>query len=374
MRHTKDMAKAMVLLTMVGGCMRPEPREASWRQLAQVPDAVGFAGAYAGASGGSLLVAGGANFPAGTRPWSGGVKQWSDRVFALETPEGRWKEVGRLPRPMGYGVSASWGDGLVLVGGADQRRHYADAYLLWYVSGGLHIDPLPPLPEPIANTCGALVGDVLYVAGGLSNPASTEASKGFWSLDLAKPVAEQRWESLETWPGPPRMLAVAGATDGAFHLLSGASLAMAEGDAQPTRTYLRDAYRYTPGQGWDRIADLPHAVVAAPSPAYAQADGRLLVVGGDDGSLASQAAALQDRHPGFQTAILAYDTATDTWQMDGTVPTDRQPDPENDPNASTWAPVTTAGVTWRGRYVLPMGEVRPGVRTNRVLTLSFTKP
>lgn len=374
MKQTMNKAGVMAVLTIVSGCVQPEVRDARWQQLPQVPDTVGFAGAYSGISGGGLLVAGGANFPEGTRPWSGGVKQWNDRVFALETSDGAWKEVGRLPRPMGYGVSATWKEGLVLVGGADQQRHYADAWLLRYTAGTLQVDPLPPLPEPMANTCGALVGDVLYVAGGLSTPTSTEAGNGFWALDLSKPIAEQRWESLETWPGAPRMLAVAGAVDGAFYLFSGASLTISAGETQPTRTYLRDAYRYTSGQGWTRIADLPHAVVAAPSPAYAHAGRRLLVVGGDDGSLASQTAALKDRHPGFRTAILAYDSATDTWHTEGAVATDQQADPGNNPNASTWAPVTTTGVVWNDRYVLPMGEVRPGVRTNRVLTVNFFNP
>jgi len=122
--------------------------------------------------------------------------------------------------------------------------------------------------------------------------------------------------------------------------------------------------------GWQKIADLPHAVAAAPSPAYTTSDRRLLVFGGDDGSLAEQQRTLQDEHPGFTTDILAYDVKSDTWHTEGAIATDKQPDPMYNPNASTWAPVTTTGINWGNRYVIPMGEVRPGVRTNRVLSVT----
>ncbi|MCH5720072.1 hypothetical protein [Niabella hibiscisoli] len=43
---------------------------------------------------------------------------------------------------------------------------------------------------------------------------------------------------------------------------------------------------------------------------------------------------------------------------------------ENNPGASTWAPVTTPLIVWDGKIILPQGEARPGVRTNRVLVAS----
>ncbi len=68
------------------------------QSLPSLPDAHGFAGAFAGISHGTLLVAGGANFP-DKKPWEGGQKVWHDNVYALELPAGSWKLVGRLPRP-----------------------------------------------------------------------------------------------------------------------------------------------------------------------------------------------------------------------------------------------------------------------------------
>jgi Uncharacterized protein conserved in bacteria len=344
----------------------------SWRQLPQIPDSAGFAGAFAGVSSGHLLVGGGSNFPEGTRPWSGGTKVWNDKVFALAESSQEWKEVGKLPRPMGYSVSLTWENSVVILGGADQQQHYSDAYLLSYTENGLVLDTLPSLPEPNANACGALIGDVVYVAGGLDAPTATAAKRTFWSLDLGKSASERRWEVLEPWPGEARMLSVGGSLDGAFYLMSGVALETATDNSLPQRKYLRDAFRYQPGKGWEQIADLPHAAAAAPTPAYAS-EGQLLVFGGDDGSLAGKNNELKDKHPGFRTGIQAYHAGTKIWENAGEIPTDKQPDPENNPNASTWAPVTTTSVIWSGEVVLPMGEVRPGVRTNRVLAAKPSK-
>ncbi len=73
---------------------------------------------FAGVSGGALVAAGGANFP-DRKPWEGGKKVWYDTVFVLEKPDGQWKVAGKLPRPLGYGVSATWRDRVVCVGGSD---------------------------------------------------------------------------------------------------------------------------------------------------------------------------------------------------------------------------------------------------------------
>ena len=51
-----------------------------WERLPSLPDREGFAGLFAGVSGGALLVAGGANFP-DAKPWEGGKKVWYDTVF-----------------------------------------------------------------------------------------------------------------------------------------------------------------------------------------------------------------------------------------------------------------------------------------------------
>ena len=120
------------------------------------------------------------------------------------------------------------------------------------------------------------------------------------------------------------------------------------------RRYLADAYQFSPGRSWRRIADLPRATAAAPSPAPAYGQSHLLVFGGDDGinpPPAGRVWELKDKHPGFSRDILAYHTITDTWTKMGMLPAGH---------------VTTTAVRWGDSIIIPSGEIRPGVRTAAV--------
>jgi SSS family transporter len=337
----------------------------AWDQLPSLPNGAGFAGPFAGVSNDALLVAGGTNFPNG-RPWDGHPKVWHDSIFVLPEPQGKWEVGGRLPRPLGYGVSLTTNEGLLCLGGGDKDRHYADAFILKWINGKIEVVALPPTPRPAAFSCGAVLGRTVYVAGGQEQPDSSATLRAFWALDLSKRPEEQSWQQLEPWPGRPRMLAVAAAQDGSFLIFGGVDLVPGK-NGRSQREYLTDAYRFTPGQGWKRIADLPRAAAAAPNPAPSLGQSHVLILGGDSGDLALRTAELKDQHAGFCSDILAYHTITDTWVRMGEVPKVPGDDPVNNPNAGVWPPVTTVATWWRGHIALPSGEVRPGVQTPRVL-------
>jgi N-acetylneuraminic acid mutarotase len=286
----------------------PKPHGLNWSRLPDLPDKLGVAWPFAGVSEGTLLVAGGANFPNGF-PWEGGRKVWHDTVYALSAPDSTWKVAGKLPRPLGYGVSATTPRGIVCAGGGDAERNHRDVFLLQWINGALQTSPLPPLPRTCANGCGAVIGDTLYVAGGEETPGATSALHTFWSLDLAD--ARAQWQELPPWPGPERMLAASSVQADAFFLIGGVSLS-ADANGKPKRTYLRDGYRFDPKKKtWQRIADLPHPVAAAPSPAPAIGQSHVLLLGGDDGSKAGFEP--MKEHQGFAGRVLAYHTITDTW-------------------------------------------------------------
>jgi N-acetylneuraminate epimerase len=315
----------------------------AWRQLAPLPNKLGVAGAFAGVSGGALLVAGGANFP-DKMPWDGGAKVWHDEVFVLEKPDGQWRVAGKLPMPLGYGVAISHARGLICIGGSDARQHHASVQVLRWNKGRLDIERLPNLSYACANLSGALIGNTLYVAGGTTTSTATNALNNFFSIDLTAKLS--RWRMQEPWPGSARIFATAGAHDGSFYLFGGAAL-KPDVDGKPVREWLRDAWRYTPGNGWKRLADLPRVAVAAPSPAPLL-NGRLLILGGDDGAQVNTPSA---QHRGFRREILAYDPKTDRWEQLGETP---------------FAHVTTSAVQWKECLVIPSGEIRPGVRSPEV--------
>ena len=319
--------------------------ELEWSELPPLPDPLGLAGTFAGTSGGALVVAGGANFPDGP-PWDGGAKAWHDRIYVLEDPGGPWREAGRLPRPLGYGVSASTDEGILCIGGSDATRHHPEVLRLRWTGSRVELDELPPLPVPLANLAGAAVDGRMHVVGGSTSPDATTASRRHFSFDGAA------WTELEPLPGEGRILPVAGTRDGALFVFSGASLA-ADAAGNPVRSYLRDAWKYDASRRWVRLADLPRPAVAAPSPAPAPGASHLLVIGGDDGSRVGFQP--PSRHPGFTREVLAYDSITDTWTPSPPVPDTLE------------APVTTPVVRWNDRLVVPTGEVRPAVRSPQVL-------
>lgn len=330
------------------GCTQT-PAGSAWCQLPSLPDREGFAGLFAGTTGGALIVAGGANFP-DRRPWDGGRKTWYDSIFALESPDGAWRQVGHLPRANAYGVSITAAEGMICIGGGDAEQHFREVWLLRWVGRRLEIAPLPSLPRPCAFMCGAYVDGTIYIAGGIETPGATAALNTFWSLDNHRP--SRGWRELEPCPGGPRMLAVAGNAEGSFAVFSGCSLS-AGSDGKPRREYLRDAWSYKPGGGWHRLADLPRAAAAAPSPALLRPDRQLLVISGDDGTRVGFKP--ETEHPGFATSLLAYDLKTGTWteHRDG-------------PFSRATAPTTL----WKGRAIIPSGEIRPGYRTPEVWALS----
>jgi N-acetylneuraminic acid mutarotase len=315
----------------------------SFSQLPPLPDREGFAGAFAGVADGQLLVAGGANFP-DKKPWENGKKVWYDTVFALDKTDGAWRIVGKLPRPLGYGVSVTTSNGIVCIGGSDAERHHAEVFLLALDKGKVATKTLPRLPVPLANGAGALVGDAIYVFGGSDVPGEKTALNRLFAFDLK--AASPQWRELESCPGAGRILPVAAVVDGAFYVAGGAGLQ--ETNGKMARAYLRDAWSYRPGAGWKQLADLPKPAVAAPSPAPV-ADSKFYIIGGDDGSLVGFQP--MEKHPGFSKSVVTYDVRSNVWSIAGEVPVSRAVLP------------TTF---WQGRWVMPNGEARPGVRSPEV--------
>jgi N-acetylneuraminate epimerase len=317
-----------------------------WSQLPPLPNQLGVAGPFAGVSGTALLVAGGANFP-DRMPWQGGTKVWHDEIYLLSATNADWRLVGKLPRPLAYGVSATIPGGVLCIGGGDGKTHRPDVFALSWNGRQLTTRLRQALPIPLATAAGAVVGDKIYIACGAAAPGEQAALKRVFTLDYQQPTA--RWCELEPLPGKPRILPLAASLDGVFYLAGGAALE--PGSNGVSRVYLKDTWCYRVGRGWRRLADLPSPRVAAPTPAPT-ANASFFVFGGDAGSLVNFQPL--DQHPGFPKALFAYDVKLNAWQNLGDAP---------------FARAVLPTVFWRGQFVLPSGEVRPGVRSPEVWAL-----
>jgi len=358
----------------------------TWSQFPDLPATHGVAGCFAGVVGtdakgggaGHLVVAGGANFPDGP-PWAGGSKAWHPDSWWLAAPDAAWQPGPPLPRPLAYGVAASFAGRMWCVGGGDATEHVRStvSFRRDPSSGEIIVEPdaLPPLPRPVAFAAGVLVGSRLFLAGGQETPDAAVALHTLWSIDLAAAArgAQTGWREHPSWPGPPRILPVLGERGGLLYLVSGAELVRDEPAAAATdrsaaagvtRRFLTDAYAFDPARDtWRVLASPPLPLVAAPSPAVPLGSSQLAFISGDDGTLFERRQELAERHPGFSRVIHLYDTITNTWRIAGGVPAaiaSRAAEPV----------VTTPTVVWRGLTVLPSGETRPGVRTPAVLAVS----
>jgi len=370
-----DLNKAIVLVSLTCGLpvsigsavsVGAQPSGSAvvrWDELPPLPDEHGFAGMYAGVSGGALIVAGGSNYPE-TPMREGGQPVWYDTIYVLAQPDygsakpdGSWKVAEQtLPRPMGCGVSVTYDNAVILCGGMTGDRALADVIRLNWDGRQIQITELPPLPQPAGYTCGALLGSTIFIAGGVDHPEGTRALHTFWALDLSQPPGKMAWQELIPWPGPARRSAVAAAQDGSFFLISGQVEADEKGEPKRVSPYLTDGYRYTPGKqtgegDWRKIADVPHGVAAAASPALALGESHIGVLSGVDGSrLGTDTHA----HAGFSRDIHVYHTITDTWLTRGRLP---------DGGARVTLPTTP----WQGGWVVPSGESAPGRRSPKVL-------
>ncbi|MFN7561860.1 MAG: galactose oxidase [Prosthecobacter sp.] len=305
----------------------------AWTRLPDIPDARGFAGAFAGVQDGKLIVAGGTHFT-DKMPWEGGTKVWYDTVFAFD---GEWKPEGKLPRPNGYGVSLTTGQGMLIAGGGNATEHFREVFWLQKPEA-----KLPPLPKPCAFMSGCVLDDVIYIAGGIETPTATSALNTLWSLDLNKPGTG--WQELPSCPGGGRILSCMSAAEGRVWLFSGAAL-KAGLDGKAERIWLKDAWSYSTSAGWQKQPDMPRVAVAAPGPAPV-VDGSILIIGGDDGANVNFEP--KSAHPGFPRDVLGFDVNSQTWSKAGEVP---------------FSLVTTNAVIWNNEIIIPGGEARPGVRS-----------
>jgi SSS family transporter len=333
----------------------------TWDELPPIPDKEGYAGMFAGVSNGQLICMGGANFP-GEMPWKGGQKVWYDNIYVLSKNASTWKLANKkLPKPLAYGVSVTYRNKIILVGGNNKQGYYSDVYSVEYNNGGIQIDTLPSLPYPIANMTGTLVGNTIFIAGGDTSFTGMPI-KVFLSLNLQNTSDNQKWVSLEPWPGAPRIQAVSASMHDDYFIFSGINLVKIS-DSTSQRIILKDAYKFIPsfngslvtGGKWVPLPEMPRGVAAGPNPAPTFGTDHILFPGGLD----SATAAYKDpsAFPGFVTDLLAYNVQSNTWLNFGNLP-------------AKSTRVTLPAVKWNQQWVFPNGEMGPGKRSSKVFTLA----
>jgi len=328
--------------------------------LPSLPDKEGFAGMFGGVSNGILFCMGGANFP-DKRPWEGGRKKWYDNIYRLQDGKVWVRLEEKMPSPLAYGVSISYKENIIIIGGNNENRHSDKVIGFTWEDQHLEILTYPDLPVPLSNMAGTLVGHLAVIAGGSSSPTGKALSKSY-ALDLEN--INGGWFELLSCPGAERVQPVCAAHNGKFYLFSGETAGLSAAN-KPFRRILQDAWRLSLVQSngkwtgsWEELAPMPKGISAAGSPLPVLKNGTMVVWGGVDALTALHKDAAT--HPGISCEMLLYDPDADLWVNAGKV--------EDIP-----ARVTLPVVYWNHQWVYISGEIKPGIRTNTVFSIQNFK-
>lgn len=381
----------LAFITLMSGFLSANESPLTWRRLADLPDREGLAGVFSGvvSDGNSshLLVAGGANFP-DKKPWEGGQKKYHQSIFSLEVSDDKaeWVQLSaELDFPQAYGMSLTdEARGVTYFFGGKTLSAEGEEVItseVWEFSrknGKLHKKSLPALPESCAEGVAVLVnGKIVVGAGVTETDGKLSTLRQFFVWDPADDSAT--WRVMD-FPEDARgrMHAVSGVRDGKFYLFGGRDFADSDDEKEGRifgLDFLKDAWVLDfAAEKWTRLSDLPEGLSAAPSTALAVGASHLVIMGGVSADFLKKQVALRPEingqgfdHPGFTSEILAYDVVGNRWAKTGEMPKKVAADHAENPSASTWSPVTTPLVVSGGKFYLPSGEIKPGVRSPQVL-------
>lgn len=324
--------------------------------FSSIPDKEGMAGMFAGVSHNQLFCMGGANFP-DKKPWEGGKKIWYDKIFML-AENNSWKELEqRMPNPLAYGISVEYNNEIIIVGGNDENSFHSDVYGMEWTENAFNIKKYPSLPVQLANMAGCLVGDLIIVAGGTDGFTSLPLHT-IYALDLKNSSAG--WFTLPVWPGPERTQPVAGSYKGNFYLFSGEMVGV-DAAGNKWRKILMDGYKFIPEKidgkwtgTWQTLPGLPRGVSASANPVPVLNNGQFVFWGGVDAETALQTN--PTTHHGIEKKVFTLDADKEIWFYAGVV-------------EEHMARVTLPAVEWKDHWLYISGEIKPGVRTNKIISM-----
>lgn len=350
----------------------------TWKQSGVLPVQpnglihMGLSGVVSGVVGDQIIIAGGNNFPEGL-PWEGGIKKYYNRVIVYNNQKDTLLNTFtfNLPANVAYAAVAQLKDGIFYAGGENENGPLSSAYFIKKSkSQSFEIIELPSLPIAISNAVAVATENAVYVLGGANKEG---VSNKVWKLALNN--IKKGWTAQASMPQPTAFTAAAIANEHIY--IMGGRCKETNGISK----IYKEVYAFdVENNFWEQKASLPETVSAAC--AVAIDNNKILFIGGDKivvfhevEMLAAKIAAtadttikkeltvvknnLQKTHPGFSKDVLAYDATLNKWS------------PYAQLNFT--APVTTSAFLFNHKILLPVGEIKPGIRTPYIWVGSFKK-
>ncbi len=374
----KFVFAAIVSALVLGGCSSigvKNPgveRKITWEHAGNLPAQKGFEKniGVAGVLSGVLeekyvLVGGGANFPYAPTAQGGAKKLYSD-VYLLQEKGDKLEVVQRinLDNEIGYGSSVTVKDGVYYVGGSSNPEADNDILFFNMNEGKLTVKKVGDLPFTLQNGVAVEKDGKLYILTGKQNGA---ASDKMYSYDLATGEIKE----LASVPGGPRTQAVGQILNGELYVFSGG-----------TSIAYTDGYKYNfKTNTWTEVASVElngEGISLIGANSVKLNDKEMMVIGGFNkavwdnanknlGSLKGKKldeykAAYFGADPAefnWNRNILVYNAETNTWSTMGEI---------------TFDAPCGAGLSVIGNKVFSInGEIKPGVRTDRMYTGTLLK-
>jgi N-acetylneuraminic acid mutarotase len=306
----------------------------------------GLSGAFSGLLRKDLIIAGGTNFP-DKYPWEGGSKKWYSDVYqidiSLDGEKNKHHKVSAqlLRHPVAYGISVQLKKSLIWIGGCDSDRCYSDVISAKIKRGTLQIsyNEYPPLPVPLANCAGTICDEKIYIAGGQESVKDGKSTSHFFCLDLKN--LKKGWQKLPSWPGSSLAFSVCIAQHNRIYLFSGRSFGPDE-----STVYHTEGYVFNPKMVSWSVLKGEYRVMAGTAFPYGRR--KICLVGGVEKILPTL-----PEHPGFSRKVKVFDTRKNTIKESLVCPYP--------------IPVTTNLVKKGKTFFLTCGEVKPGIRTEKIL-------
>jgi N-acetylneuraminic acid mutarotase len=350
----------------------------NWKQSGVLPEQpnglthIGLSGVVSGVVANQIIIAGGNNFPEGL-PWEGGVKKYYDQVFVYDVKGDTLIMADssvRLPSKVAYAAVAQLKEGIFYAGGENEKGPLSNVYLIQKNNkNGVVIINWPDLPEALTNAVAVATSNAVYVLGGATKNG---VSDKVWAVYLNDIKAG--WKYVSNMPQPTAFAAAVFA-QGQVYIMGGRN----KGTDGISEIYNQTFAWNIAKNSWSKKAPLPYVVSAATAVALPD---KILFIGGDKGvvfheveMLAAKIAAttdpetknslteiknnLQKTHPGFSKDVFAYDASLNKWSPYAQL--------------SFAAPVTTNAFLFNHKIILPVGEIKPGIRTPYIRVGSFKK-
>ncbi|EFF41189.1 cyclically-permuted mutarotase family protein [Mycoplasmopsis alligatoris] len=329
---------------------------------------VGVAGLLQGTIGNLIVVGGGTNFPEALE--NGGKKVTHKDLYLLKDVNNKLEvqDQLQLDHEIGYGASVNVPEqnAIYYLGGSPNQEHWRDVKKVTIVNNKLKVEVVGQLPLAFeSGVANYKDGKIYFGVGKFENAEKKLAnSNKFFVYDLQM----NKTEELSAFPGEARQQTVGQILDNKFYVFSGGS-----------NVSYTDGYAYDLDKKvWNKVGDVDvegQKLLLLGANSIKISDTKMMIIGGFNYDLWNDAnkqlstlkdQALADYKKiyfgaevswyGWNKKILIYDSLTDKWSSIGEIPFD--------------APCGHALVALNENVYSINGEIKPGVRTNRMYKAS----